>query len=162
MGLRKLKPSKNTRFACNKFSLVASTSLILCFSSLNLSAKTSNRIGRPPQGKVIANGELKLGSPIQQVIGGYVRHVYFVRMLKGQYARVVVRQKGIDVVVASFDPNREKMDEVDSPNGTQGLEPVSLIAKTAGSYNLEVRSFRPFFARDGAQAPDEPAGEGIH
>ena len=30
--------------------------------------------------------------------------------------------------------------EVDSPNGTQGTEPVSFVAKSSGSYHLEVRS----------------------
>lgn len=46
----------------------------------------------------------------------------------------------MDVVVAVYAPEGKKLKEVDSPNGTQGPEPVVLIAETAGAYRLEVRS----------------------
>jgi hypothetical protein len=44
---------------------------------------------------------------------------------------VVVEQKGIDVAVTLFAPNGQKLAEVDSPNGTQGPEPVAWIAQAA-------------------------------
>ena len=53
--------------------------------------------------------------------------------------KVVVEQKGIDVVVRLFGPDGKQITEVDSPNGTQGPEPVSVIAEAAGEYRLEVK-----------------------
>jgi hypothetical protein len=44
------------------------------------------------------------------------------------------------VVVTLFRPDGEKLKEVDSPNGTQGPEPVSFIVEASGNYRLEVRA----------------------
>ena len=84
--------------------------------------------------------ELKLGEPIERELKGGEGHSYRVMLTAGHYLKVVVEQKGIDVVVTLFGPNQNKLIEVDSPNGTDGPEPVVFIAEADGEYRLETRS----------------------
>jgi CHAT domain-containing protein/tetratricopeptide (TPR) repeat protein len=84
--------------------------------------------------------ELKLGEPIERELAGGAVDSYQVTLTAGQYLKVVVEQKGIDVVVRLFGPDGQKITEVDNPNGTQGPEPVSLIAQVSATYRLEVTS----------------------
>src|SRR5262245_48427619 len=72
--------------------------------------------------------ELKLQEKIERELKGGEAHSYRITLVTGQYMRVVVEQKGINVVVTLFAPNGQKLSEVDSPNGNQGPEPVSWIA----------------------------------
>jgi len=60
--------------------------------------------------------------------------------MAGQFCHAVVDQRGIDVVVAFYGPNSEKIVQVDSPNAANGPELVSLVAEASGDYRLEIRS----------------------
>lgn len=68
------------------------------------------------------------------------KHTYPLTLKAGDYLKLTVEQQGIDVVVRLFGPDGKKLAEVDSPNGTQGPEPVSSIVEQSGSYRLEVES----------------------
>ncbi len=83
---------------------------------------------------------LALGKPIERELRAGEVHAYQMTLRPGQYLHVVVDQRGIDVVVTLFGPDGKQLTEVDSPNGTQGPEPVSVIAEVGGNYRLEVRS----------------------
>ncbi len=83
---------------------------------------------------------LTIEKPIDRELKGDEFHSYSLSLQAGQFLNVVVEQNGIDVVVALFDPKNQKIVEVDSPNGTQGSEPISIIIATTGTYRLEVRS----------------------
>ncbi|MEM2002205.1 MAG: tetratricopeptide repeat protein [Candidatus Methanomethylicaceae archaeon] len=72
-------------------------------------------------------------------MSGGEAHVYRLALAVGQYVRVVVAQRGIDVVVRLFGPDGREIVEVDSPTGTQGEEVVSHVADATGTYRLEVR-----------------------
>lgn len=93
-----------------------------------------------PESKQTDVRELKLGAPVERTLAGGEVHSYRVMLTAGQYLYVVVEQKGIDVVVKLFGPDGQKITEVDSPNGTQGPEPVSLITPAPGNYRVEVVS----------------------
>jgi len=82
---------------------------------------------------------LEMGKAVEREMAGGQAHAYQLTLAAGQYLHVVVDQRGIDVVVVMFGPDGKKLIEVDSPNGTQGPEPVSLVAEASGSYRLEVR-----------------------
>ncbi|HEX8736010.1 MAG TPA: CHAT domain-containing tetratricopeptide repeat protein [Pyrinomonadaceae bacterium] len=86
---------------------------------------------------------LTLGKPIERSLAGNEAHSYKILLAANQYLHVVVEQRGIDVVVTLFAPDGKKIAEVDSPNGTQGKEPLSIVAETAGNYRLEIRSPEP-------------------
>ena len=83
---------------------------------------------------------LELNKPIEKALKGGETHTYAIELKAGQFLDLVVEQKGIDVVVSLFDPTGKKLAEVDSPNGTQGPEPLSIIVEITGNYRLEVRS----------------------
>jgi CHAT domain-containing protein/Tfp pilus assembly protein PilF len=88
-----------------------------------------------------ATPTLELGKPIECELAGGQSHSYRIVLTSGQYLHVIVDQRGIDVVVTLFDPAGKQVIEVDSPNGTQGPEPVFAIAESSGTYRLDVRSF---------------------
>ena len=61
-------------------------------------------------------------------------------MTSGQYLRIVVAQRGIDVLVALFTPDGKKISEADSEHLTEGSETMLAIAEAPGAYLIEVRS----------------------
>lgn len=72
---------------------------------------------------------------------GGEQHTYHVSLSAGQYARVVVDQKGIDVVLALLRTDGKPLLEVDNNlSGTRGVEVVSLLAEVSGDFVLSVRS----------------------
>src|ERR1051326_510652 len=85
--------------------------------------------------------ELTLGSAVEREIGGSDLHSYLVPLRLGKYMRVVVMQKGIDVVVRLIGPDNKQIVAVDSPNGAYGPEAISLIADATGNYRIAVKSF---------------------
>ncbi len=108
--------------------------IILLFAASNIfSISTVNA-------QTLEDGELTLNKPIERQLAGNEAHFYKITLAVNQYLHVVVEQRGVDLIVAIFAPDGKKIVEVDSPNGTEGPEPVSVIAETAGSYRLEVRS----------------------
>src|SRR5262245_35852328 len=80
------------------------------------------------------------GAPVERELAGGQSHRYQLTLTEGQYVRLVVEQRGIDVVVKIFRPDGEQISEVDSPNGARGPEPVSLIATMTGAYHVDVSS----------------------
>jgi CHAT domain-containing protein/predicted negative regulator of RcsB-dependent stress response len=107
-------------------------------------AISDNALDRPnpPVQTVQQDAEaLELGRAAERELSVGQLHSYRIEIAEGHYIHVVVDQRGIDVVVAFYGPDGKKLNEVDSPNGRHGPEPISWIAKTGGAYRLEVRSF---------------------
>jgi CHAT domain-containing protein/Tfp pilus assembly protein PilF len=90
---------------------------------------------------------LTQGKPIERELKGGEVHSYSLTLQAGQFLNVVVEQKGIDVVVTLFDVNGKKVREVDSPNGTEGREPMSVIIEATGNYRIEIRSLEKTAAK---------------
>jgi CHAT domain-containing protein/Tfp pilus assembly protein PilF len=85
------------------------------------------------------NQLLEPNKPIKSEMSGGQRRKYLLRLKEGEYAHVVVEQRGIDVVVKLSVQGREIL-KVDSPNGTQGPENVRVVAENSGDYEVEVSS----------------------
>ncbi|MFL6229070.1 MAG: CHAT domain-containing protein [Pyrinomonadaceae bacterium] len=103
-------------------------------------AHTSTALIRPAQvGTDVPS--LEVGKPLGRELSGDQSHSYHLTLAAGQYARVVVEQEGIDVVVKLFAPDGNLITAVDSPNGTQGPEIVHITSEATGTYRLEVRAF---------------------
>jgi hypothetical protein len=83
---------------------------------------------------------LELGKSIEKELKSDQYHSYRIEAEASQYLQAEVMQKGIDAAVIMYDPAGKKVYETDSPNGTQGPEPVYLITESKGRYRLEVRS----------------------
>src|SRR5262245_421271 len=83
---------------------------------------------------------LELGKPIERELTGGHSHAYEITRRAGQSSGGVRGPRGIGVPATPSRPEGNKLSEVDSPNGTQGPEPLKWIVETAGIYRLEVRS----------------------
>lgn len=94
---------------------------------------------QPQSGTTTQVRTLEPGRTIEREMAAGGVHTYQIPLEAGQFLRAVVNQRGIDVVVTVIGPDGQKISEVDSPNGTDGPEPVSLAPKASGTYRLEVR-----------------------
>jgi len=83
---------------------------------------------------------LDMGKPLEQSIAQGETHSYTLTLSDGQYAHVLVDQRGVDLIVAFYGPDGAKIVQVDSPNLNNGVEPISLVASSSGTYRLEVRA----------------------
>jgi hypothetical protein len=81
---------------------------------------------------------LQPGAPIERTLSAGQSHSYTINLEQDQFLRLVVDQRGIDVVVRAFSPSGRRLGEFDSPNGNSGPEDVTVIAETSGAYRIEV------------------------
>ena len=95
------------------------------------------------KGAAVTENELEPGKPLERSINAGETHSYTLNLTPGQYAHIAVDQRGVDVVVSIFAPGGTKLVQVDCPNANYGLEPVSLVAETAGAYRVEILSTSP-------------------
>jgi CHAT domain-containing protein/tetratricopeptide (TPR) repeat protein len=68
------------------------------------------------------------------------KHAFQVVLTKGQYARVVVEQRGINVVVRASAPDGKVIAAVDAELGHEGYERAELVADSDGSYLFKVEA----------------------
>jgi CHAT domain-containing protein/tetratricopeptide (TPR) repeat protein len=84
---------------------------------------------------------IAVGPPVAREMRGGEQHAYEVRLSAGRHARIVLEQKGIDVVLALLGADGKTLLAVDNNlSGTRGTEMVSLVADAAGAYAFNVRS----------------------
>jgi len=83
---------------------------------------------------------LEPGKPVERELSVGQSHFYKIAMTAGQYLRITVSQQGIDVLVALFMPDGNKVGEADIEKATVGSETISTIAEATGAYRIEVRS----------------------
>jgi hypothetical protein len=84
---------------------------------------------------------LQPGVPIERTLGPVQVHEYSVNAKANSLVKLVVEQTGVDVVVKILTPDGKRLAECDTPNGDQGPEPVSFVAKEAGKYRIEISAF---------------------
>ena len=82
--------------------------------------------------------ELIPGKSIERKILKGENHLYTITLRKGEYIECVVMQKGVDLAIDVNDPAGKKLKTFDSPNGTDGPEPVSFDAMQSGKYQLHI------------------------
>ncbi|HKQ74322.1 MAG TPA: CHAT domain-containing protein [Blastocatellia bacterium] len=83
---------------------------------------------------------LEEGRSVERELAGGETHAFQVALAAGQYLRVVVDQRGIDVALKIFGTDGRDLAEMDSPNATQGPEAISVIAEQTGDYRVEISS----------------------
>jgi CHAT domain-containing protein/Tfp pilus assembly protein PilF len=122
--------------------------LILAGAMATASARSDvDRIGQSARPSVSESGKkqaeqidvLEPGKPLEREIAGGEAHSYRLTLAAGQFCRVVVDQRDIDVVITVYDLDGKEIVEVDSNDAMNGPEPVSLVVETSGNYRLEVR-----------------------
>ncbi|HEU4507320.1 MAG TPA: CHAT domain-containing protein [Pyrinomonadaceae bacterium] len=102
-----------------------------------LLSATLNVVAKPQE----QASPLTVGQTVAREMRGGERHTFEVKLSAGQYARVAIEQKGIDVVLALLGADGKTLLEVDNNlSGTRGMEVISLVAEAGGSYLFNVRS----------------------
>jgi len=81
---------------------------------------------------------LELNQPITRDLKGRESHAYKLRLAAGMFARVVVRQQGVDVFLRALDGQRSRLNGVNDPFGRVGPEAIDFVAETTGDYFVEV------------------------
>ena len=84
--------------------------------------------------------QLKKDTGMTRQIAAGESHDYELPMEADQLVQVVAHQLGVDVALALYDPDGNRILEVDSPTGRQGPERLLAVAETAGTYRLVVRA----------------------
>jgi CHAT domain-containing protein/tetratricopeptide (TPR) repeat protein len=94
----------------------------------------------PPGTATVRTFSLQPGRPgVKRELAANDVDAYEVALTAGQYLVARVDQIGIDVAVDVLGPERSRLFQVNSPNGSWGPEWVHLVADVTGSYRLEVR-----------------------
>src|SRR5262249_45211667 len=106
---------------------------VACYGLLLFSSLSLLHIQASPQAQ-----DLEPGKPIERELAGGQSHSYQLALADGQYAMLVVDQRGIDVEVNLFGPDGRQILAVDSEIRLSGREAVPLVAETAGRYRLDV------------------------
>ena len=81
---------------------------------------------------------LATARPIWKPLAPGERDRFTVDLRTGEAVSVVVRQRGIDVIVTVTDPNGRQQHRVDRPNVEWGREAITLVADVTGVYRLDV------------------------
>lgn len=77
------------------------------------------------------------GQPVEREIGGGQSHNYEISLKAGQFMRIVVEQKAIDVTLVLADPDGNQMLEVNL-NAAGSFESLSAEAAATGNYLLKL------------------------
>lgn len=89
--------------------------------------------------RVLAPGEV-----VKRWMEAGATHAFELTLGAGQFAQIVVEQRGVDVEVKVWAPGGELLIEMDSPNGFYGRETVSVVAVVAGHYQIKVYSDKTY------------------
>jgi len=76
----------------------------------------------------------------ERSLGPGENQVYLVGLQEGEAILGEADQHGIDLVIDEFGPDGKLIRTVDSPNGTEGPEPIDLTAFTTGQYKLVIHT----------------------
>ncbi len=84
--------------------------------------------------------ELYAGMKLDQTLSSTQKHTYGVRLSNGMAVVGEVIQNGIDLVIDIYDSKGKHLKQIDSPNGTKGIEPIDFTATQSGKYKFVVHS----------------------
>jgi len=82
---------------------------------------------------------LERDKPIERELAGGQSHSYQLSLDAGQYVKLVIEQRGIDVIAQLSGPDGKLITEFNSDSRNQGQETVEQVAEAVGSYKLKVR-----------------------
>lgn len=83
--------------------------------------------------------ELKKGVPVSELLKAGDKHKYTVVMDANMFTYFNLIQDGVDAEITTYDPDGNKIQSFDSPNGRKGPEPVTIFSNKKGEYVLEVK-----------------------
>lgn len=84
--------------------------------------------------------DLTEGTKVERTLSPSEEHVYTVELDNGMAIVGEVDQQGIDLVIDVYGPSRKLLKQLDSPNGTNGLEKIDWTSNQSGQYQFVIRS----------------------
>ena len=83
---------------------------------------------------------LEAGKTIERAIAGGESHTYQIKLTAGQFAHVVVEQKGIDLTAVLVGPDGKQLVAIDLTNIIGTRKPLLYQAPAAGNYQMVIRA----------------------
>ena len=80
------------------------------------------------------------GRPAEKELKGGEVHSYTASLPANHFLFLVANQKGIDAVVTMVSSDGRKLMEIDSPNGSNGPEPLWFVSESAGEFTVQISS----------------------
>lgn len=84
--------------------------------------------------------KLSPGFTEERVLAPGENHAYTISLEDGAAVLGEADQHGVDLVIDEFGPDEKLIRTVDSPNGTEGPEPIDLTAFASGQYKLVIHT----------------------
>jgi tetratricopeptide (TPR) repeat protein len=119
-----------------------------CAAVIFLGQGTGAAVYGAQQVSVAGEQLLEAARPVRRELVGGEAHTYVMRLAAGQYARVALKQLGVDGVLTLTGADGKDVLSMDSANGTRGVEVMSLRADDeAGEYRIRVTPKDKYAAR---------------
>ena len=136
----------STRGRAVQFATVSLTSLMTAAHAPHQLASPSGLVsnsamlsGALPPGQDAATA-LVAGMNVERTLAPSDRHIYTAQLDNGGAIIAEANQEGIDLVIDVYDPDQQQTTRLDSPNGTQGPEPIKWTALRSGIYGFVVHA----------------------
>ncbi len=81
---------------------------------------------------------LEAGKTIERQITGGQKHIFQTSLIENQYAKIIVEQRGVDVVIRRIDADGKISVEYDFDPRNKGEEPVEMTVISSGEYQLTI------------------------
>jgi len=145
LGARFFRAATSCIFASTARELLSLSALVVSFSLAAPSARNyarcvSDQIRERDFSQNIQDARLELGQTLKREIKGGASYSFNLSLTTGQYARVLIEQRGIILSAQLLDLEGKPMLEMDNPSGGNGPIYLSAIASTSGDYRLIVQS----------------------
>jgi tetratricopeptide (TPR) repeat protein len=98
-----------------------------------------SNVGAPTQAASDAR-ELRLGERFEREMSAGQTHSYKLALNSGQYLKLFVEQRGINVALTLLAPDGKKLTEINGQKFRQGIERLYWVTDSPGSFLLEIRS----------------------
>jgi CHAT domain-containing protein len=112
------------------------------FAEIRTPQEAVNAANRAVMSPVWHLQQPEAGKPVERVLVGGESHYYAYQLVlaANQYLKLIVDQRGIDVIVKMFGPDGKQVAQVDSEYRKEGQETVEWVAEAAGTYRLDVEA----------------------
>lgn len=125
------------KFSHPVFTLIVATAALTLMSSHFIGTSVGQQIA----GNAIR--DLPPDEILDRELAGGETQRYKIKLSAGEFFQVRVDQKGVDVALKLVDSGGQSVATIDSPNGKEGHERLSFIARAPGNFMLTVNATDP-------------------
>lgn len=86
---------------------------------------------------------LLLNAPVSRDFKNGAKHLFSVSAQENEIIEITCERRGVDIALAAFAPNGEKISVSNAPSGFAGFDRLFFVAEKTGEYRIELDSRRP-------------------